>query len=89
MNKLSTLSIVQRNGVKTLKADKTDDSPDIDRLLVELGNSTTAIPFYVIYPGDGGAPITMQGLISPWRVYRALQQAGPSVSAQDTETVLK
>ena len=89
MNKLTTLSIVKRNGVKTLKADKTVDNPDIDQLLVDLGNMTRAIPFYVIYPGDGGAPITMDGLITPWRVFRALQQAGPSRNADRTETVLK
>jgi suppressor for copper-sensitivity B len=61
-----------------LKADKTQKSPDIDQLLLELGNAGRVIPFYAIYPGRGGEPITFGGLISQQRILDALEQAGPS-----------
>ncbi len=69
---------VTKNGIVTIKADKTHDRPDIDKLLVELGNVGEAIPFYAVYPGNGGAPITFDGLITQQTVLDALQQAGPS-----------
>ena len=86
MNTLTTLAIVKTNGVKTLKADKTNKSSEIDQLLVELGNSTTAIPFYAIYPANGSDPITLKGPITPWQIFRALQKAGPSNPIQATAT---
>jgi thiol:disulfide interchange protein DsbD len=71
-------NLVEQLGVVTLKADKTQSNPEIDKLLVELGNKGRVIPFYAVYPGRGGDPITFGGLISQQRVLDALEQAGGS-----------
>ena len=43
---------VEAQGIVVMKADKTGTSPDIDQLLVEFGNTATAIPYYAVYrPG--------------------------------------
>lgn len=83
-----TLAVVKANGVKTLKADKTNSSPEIDQLLVELGNTTTAIPYYAVYPADGGAPIIMEGPITPWQVIGALRAGGQSQSKNVSATAM-
>ena len=84
MNTLWTKSVVSLNKVKTIKADKTHGLPEADQLLAELGNESAGIPFYVIYPADGGPPITMDGVLTPWRVVKAINQAGKSL---DTDRV--
>ena len=78
MNRAEVAKRVAELKVVTLKADKTQKSPEIDQLLLELGNAGRVIPFYAIYPGRGGEPITFGGLITQQRVLDALQQAGPS-----------
>ena len=81
LNRFKTSELVKRNGVIALKADKSQGAPhvhEVDRLLEELGNSGKAIPFYAIYPGDGGKPILFDGLISQQQVLDALEKAGPS-----------
>ena len=83
-----TLAMVRANDVKTLKADKTKSSPEIDELLVELGNTTTAIPYLAVYPADGGEPIIMKGPIMPWQILGALQAAGRSKSAAVSSTAM-
>ena len=52
-----TQSFLNQHGIQFLVADKTTPSPEIDDLLVELGNTIKAVPFYAIFPGDGRAPI--------------------------------
>lgn len=39
---------IESNDVIVLKADKSKDSPEVDQLLVELGNSSKAIPYYAL-----------------------------------------
>ncbi|NLX56084.1 MAG: hypothetical protein GXY58_13310 [Planctomycetaceae bacterium] len=67
--------IGQLNAV-ALKADKTHADPEIDKLLVELGNAGRVIPFYAVFPAGGGEPITLGGLVSQRQVLDALEQAG-------------
>jgi suppressor for copper-sensitivity B len=76
LNRTEVAKRVRQLNVVTLKADKTQASPEIDKLLVELGNAGRVIPFYAIYPGRGGNPITFGGLISQQQVLDALDQAG-------------
>ena len=76
MNRRKVKRRVEQLGVITLKADKTQSNPEIDKLLVELGNKGRVIPFYAVYPGGGGDPITFGGFISQQRVLDALEQAG-------------
>jgi thiol:disulfide interchange protein DsbD len=84
LNTAEVAELVQQNDVVTIKADKTRTSPEIDKLLVELGNSGRGIPFYAVFPGRGGAPITFDGLITQQQVLDALRRAGPSVAAEQT-----
>lgn len=85
LNTTEVAKLVQQNRVVTIKADKTQHNAEIDALLVELGNPGRGIPYYAVYPGRGGDPITMDGLISQQQVLDALQQAGPSRGEQVVE----
>ena len=76
LNRTEVAKRVRQLEAVTLKADKTQASPEIDKLLVELGNAGRVIPFYAVYPGRGGDPITFGGLISQQQVLDALEQAG-------------
>ena len=72
-----TREFITSNKIVAIKADKTRESPDIDALLVKLGNPAKAIPFYVIYPaGQPDKPIVLDGVFaSPDRVLEALKRA--------------
>ncbi len=78
LNTQQVARLVQQNRVVTIRADKTRHNPEIDALLVELGNPGRGIPYYAFYPGRGGDPITLDGLISQQQVLDALRRAGPS-----------
>jgi thiol:disulfide interchange protein len=84
LNTEDVANLVTRNGVIPITADKTQRRPDIDDLLVELGNPGRGIPFYAVYPGGGGEPITFDGLITRQQVLDALERAGPSVTRPTT-----
>lgn len=76
---------VEANGVATLLADKTEDSPEIDAKLIEL-QGTTTIPFLVIYPADPKAePIVLTGTFTQSKLIAALENAGPSKSESTTK----
>ena len=91
MNRWETKRLINKNDVIAIKADKTQPAPDVDALLLELGNAGRAIPFVAIYPADGGPPQTMDGLITLEQVLEALKQAGPSASqtGEARQTALK
>ena len=56
---------VESNDVIVLKADKSKDSPEVDQLLLELGNSTKAIPYYALMRPDE-SPVHFNGVfLSP------------------------
>lgn len=80
MNTARTKRLVDENGVITLRADKTGHAPEVDRLLVELGNSHRNIPYLAIYPAGGGSPIILDGLIKQESVLMTLKRAGRSKS---------
>jgi hypothetical protein len=66
-------------GIVALKADKTEEAPEIDQLLGALGNKSGTIPFYAIFPaGKPNQPILMDGILTPARIAEALRRAGPS-----------
>ena len=92
MNRWKTKKLVNRNEVIALKADKSQPAPDVDALLLELGNQGKTLPFLAIYPADGGPPQTMHGLITLEQVLAALETAGPSTAddpAAQQQTALK
>ena len=85
MNTDKVEALLSENGAFAIIADNTHTRTDIDELLVELGNPGKEIPLYAIYPGDGGDPITLDGLITQQMMLDALQQAGPSRGKQRQE----
>ena len=52
---------VESNDVIVLKADKSSDSPEVDQLLLELGNSSKAIPYYALLRPDE-SPVHFNGV---------------------------
>jgi len=78
LNRSGTAALVDELGVIALRADKTRDAPEVDELLVELGNPGLGIPYVAIFPGDGSEPITIDGVITQAKIMELLKQAGPS-----------
>ena len=80
LNQPEVKMFVDSNGVVTLKADKTQPSPEIDELLALLGNKGRSIPFYAVFPAVApNKPILLDGLFtSPGPILQALRAAGPS-----------
>lgn len=85
MNIPETKKLVEKNGVVTLRADtKNGPTEEIEKLMIELGNTGRGIPFYAVFPGDGRQTITFDGLVTPTQVQSALKDAGPSVNRMST-----
>jgi len=83
-----TRKFITDHKIVALKADKTKDSPEIDALLVKLGNRAKAIPFYAIYPaGRPEKPILLDGVFGSGRIIKALEQAVGKSSSQESVTV--
>lgn len=78
MNQAETKRFVQENDIATLRADKTHGAPEVDELLVRLGNKNKQIPFIAIFPaGNPNKPILLDGVfVSPRPVIEALKEAG-------------
>ena len=91
MNTAKTKLLVDLYNVKTLKADKTGDAPEVDALLIELGNRGKGIPYYAIYPAGGGEPIHFGNRpITAEEIVEKLKQAGPSkVKSAEESTAMR
>ena len=83
MNVDEMKKFVEANGIVMLKADKTSNPPEIDDLLVRLGNTTKQIPFYAIFPaGRANQPVVMDGLyVSPKAFIDKLKEVGAGKQA--------
>ena len=75
---------MEQHGVVGLIADRTRESPEIDKLMRELGNTGLAIPFYAIFPGDGRPPITFEDV--PLRQKVLLERLREAVSTSSPAT---
>ena len=53
------------------KADKSQEAPEVDELLVELGNSATALPYYAMFR-PGADPVHFNGVF--WTARSFLEQ---------------
>lgn len=83
LNTVETRKLVDELGVATLRADKSQDSPEIDEMLRLLGNEATSLPYYAIFPAaNPNQPILMDGLLTQKQVLDALRKAGPSAAVQ-------
>lgn len=75
---------LHKNDVVTMLADFTDRPRHIRRKLVEFGNP--ALPFILVYPGDGSEPITLRDGVFARHIERALDLAGPSKVTNNRNT---
>ncbi|MDX1963114.1 MAG: cytochrome c biogenesis protein CcdA [Pirellulales bacterium] len=73
----SVNQLVKEYQIVPLKADKTDEVPEIEELLSKLDR--TGIPLLAIFPAnDPTRPIVIDGLLTQQQVLDALRKAGPS-----------
>jgi len=80
--------LVDELGVVTLKADWTDGSPEIKKMLALLGSQS--IPVYAIFPADRpNQPIVLRDLVTQQQILDTLQQAGKSRIASAPKAVEK
>lgn len=76
MNTTETRQYLSANEIHFLVADYTDYSPEIKQLMQELGNEAAAIPFYAIFPSQGGPPKTFTGFpLTQGKLIEHLDQA--------------
>ena len=79
---------VEANDIVMMKADKTKkaDWPEIDELLISLGNPSRQIPFYAIFPaGRPNEPIVMSGVYtSPNAFIKKLKEVGLKTASRRT-----
>ena len=93
LNTKDTLEFVNQHDIVTLRAEWTDESPEIDRQLEKHGS--ISIPLTVIYPAQQpDKPIVLRDLYTKSTLLRSLQQAVTTpkksdVQASRSETVLK
>ncbi len=81
MNIRSTKQFFESNGVVALKADK-NESPEVNALLKELGNTATAIPYYAIYAPGLDEPIHFGGnILTASQVKSEVQKALDAAAA--------
>ena len=84
---------VEANDIVMMKADKTkkSDWPEIDELLISLGNPSRQIPFYAIFPaGRANRPIVMDGLYaSPDAFIKKLEEAAASIIVESHDDLLE
>ena len=82
---------VEANDIVMMKADKTKkaDWPEIDELLISLGNPSRQIPFYAIFPaGRPNEPIVMSGVFaSPAAFIRKLKEIVPKTAGSERNAV--
>ena len=65
--------------IALLRADWTNQDPEITAALKELGRS--GVPVYVFYPANGGAPLLLPELLTESRVLEAIDQVAASRTA--------
>ncbi len=79
LNRQEVADVVEELDAVTLLADWSDESPDIEKKLKELGSNS--IPLLAIYPaGKPNQPIILRDLLSSKQVVAALKEAGASKS---------
>jgi thiol:disulfide interchange protein DsbD len=78
---------IESNGITVLIADKTTESPEIEALLDELGNTSGTIPYYAIYPPGGGEPVVFNDIpLTPTKLLDYFEQALGGAAGAMVET---
>ena len=92
LNVASTKKFVEENGVVAMKADFTEESPEIKKWLVRF--KAGGVPLLVIFPpGDSSKPIVFDGIVTRGQVLARLEEAmkrgkGASAKSADRTTAL-
>ena len=84
LNTKRTLAIIKKHGIVPIKADKTHDDEvgqAVDQLLIDLGHTSTSIPYLVIFPGNGDPPIAFSGPVTQRMVSDALEKSAIASAA--------
>lgn len=88
LNTKLTKTTVEEQNIVFLKADMTDDAPDVEDKLIEFGNTAKAIPYYAVYrPGE--APHHFDGNFVAAGAKGFLDRAGISPSEASTVKSVK
>ncbi len=77
---------MKQQGIVGLTADFSDESPEIEQLMRDLGRAGNALPFYAVFPGDGQPPLTFDGVLTQGRLLDKLKEAGPSKTISVSQT---
>jgi len=88
LNTRTTRKYMKQHGIVGLTADFSDESPEIEQLMRDLGRIGNALPFYAVFPGDGQPPITFDGILTQGRLLDKLKQAGPSETTAVSRTAM-
>ena len=67
-------------GVTTVRADWTDQDPEITAFLDRFGRN--GVPLYVLYPGGGAEPVVLPEVLTPGIVLDALAAASPQTASR-------
>jgi thiol:disulfide interchange protein DsbD len=67
-------------GVTTVRADWTDQDPEITAFLDRFGRN--GVPLYVFYPGDGAEPVLLPEVLTPGIVLDAIAAAAPQTASR-------
>ncbi len=86
MNTRTTRRYMKQHGIVGLTADFSDESPEIEQLMRDLGRAGNALPFYAVFPGDGQPPLTFDGVLTQGRLLDKLKEAGPSKTISVSQT---
>lgn len=79
LRRKATEDYMREHGIIGLVADKTVEAPEIDDLMKRLDHPSGLIPFYAVFPGNGGPVITYkEGPLWQSLLLDMLKQAGPS-----------
>ncbi len=82
INTAPVKKIVEAHDVVALKADKTEESPEIDALMRQLGFKT--IPILAVFPADRPSEVlVLTDLVTQGQVVDLLNRAGPSRSLDE------
>ena len=74
MNVRQTKEYFDENNIVALRAYKSEEAPEVEEMMSELGNRLKAIPFYAIFAPGLDEPITFSGLITSGGVIQQIEE---------------
>jgi suppressor for copper-sensitivity B len=85
LNRADTKKFVEKNNIIAMKADFTDESPEIKKWIAHFKKS--GVPILVVFPpGESREPIITDGIVTQGQVIEILEQAMKRGTAQQAQT---